>query len=143
MVILQLSNTAAAASGPLITFTGLKPMSVPSTWYLASLDTTDTTIGRITWWSAARMLMSPIGVDALAATKAGMKAAMADLERVTQEKVAAAEKALGAKRAELSRLEDQVTHTMLLVMILGDRQRITPEEYNTARAKLAQIEGGR
>ncbi len=43
----------------------------------------------------------------------------------------------------LTRLEDQVTHTMLLVMILGDRQRVTPEEYNAARAKLAQIEGGR
>ncbi len=43
----------------------------------------------------------------------------------------------------LTRLEDQVTHTMLLVMILGDHARITPEEYNSARAKLAQIEGGR
>jgi hypothetical protein len=43
----------------------------------------------------------------------------------------------------LTRLEDQVTHTMLLVMILGDHARITTAEYNAARAKLAQVEGSR
>jgi chromosome segregation ATPase len=68
-------------------------------------------------------------------------AALADLARVTQEKVAAAEKALGAKRAELSRLEDQVTQTNEVRRLAqGQLDAFRAEEKRETAAITARLE---
>src|SRR3546814_38970 len=60
--ILQLDCAGVEASWALSSNTGVKPSSVRSTLCRAWRDTVDTTIGSCAWWSAARMLISPIGV---------------------------------------------------------------------------------
>ena len=73
-----------------------------------------------------------------------MKAALADLARVTQEKTAAADKALAAKRAELSRLEAQVTQTNeLRELAQGQLDAFRAEEKREIAAITARLEAAR
>ena len=70
-----------------------------------------------------------------------MKAALADLARVTQEKTAAADKALAAKRAELSRLEAQVTQTNeLRELAQGQLDAFREDERRETAAITARLE---
>jgi hypothetical protein len=56
--------------------------------------------------------------------------------------VATVEAHLQALDARYEALEKQSRHIMLLVMLLGDRFHITPEEYRRAELKVAAIEQG-
>ena len=70
-----------------------------------------------------------------------MKAALADLARVTQEKTAAADQKLAAKRAELSRLEAQVTQTNeLRELAQGQLDAFREDERRETAAITARLE---
>lgn len=49
---------------------------------------------------------------------------------------------LAALDARLQRIEAQTRHMMLLVMVLADRNRVAPEEYQRAEALARQAETG-
>ena len=73
--------------------------------------------------------------------EAEMKAGLADLARVTKDKTDAADKTLAAKRAELSRIEAQVTQTNeLRELAQGQLDAFRAEEKREVAAITARLE---